>query len=51
MGADFRRRIFREFVSAHQPDVVILTKTRVSGDHANDIIASLGFDHYTKPTL
>lgn len=38
-GDDFRHS-FR--------DVMILTETRVSGERANVIIASLGFERYTK---
>lgn len=45
--ADFRRTL-REMVNNHHRDVVILTETRISGDCANNIIASLGFEHYTK---
>ncbi|KAF7833415.1 reverse transcriptase [Senna tora] len=46
-GADFRR-VFRETVAIHQPDAVILTETRVSGERANGIINSLGFEHTYK---
>lgn len=42
-GANFRR-VFRELVSCHNPNLVILTKTRVSGNRANRIIATLGFE-------
>ncbi|KAF7844754.1 reverse transcriptase [Senna tora] len=46
-GADFRR-VFRETYAIHQPDAVILTETRVSGERANGIINSLGFEHTYK---
>lgn len=42
------RRVFRELVSTHRPDVVIIIETRVSGDIANKIIATLGFERYIK---
>lgn len=45
--ADFKCN-FQELVSSHQPDIVILMETRVNGERANRIIASLGFDYYTK---
>lgn len=41
-------RTFRELINAHHHDVVILTKTCVSGDRANKIISSLGFQRYSK---
>lgn len=47
MGPDFRR-VFRELINTHRPDIAILTETRISRDRANRIIATLGFDHYIK---
>lgn len=35
-------------INSHQPDVLILTETRVSEERANSIIASLGYERYTK---
>lgn len=46
-SAEFRRT-FRELINTHQPDAALFTKTRVSGDRANTIISSLGFQRYTK---
>lgn len=46
-GADFRR-VFREIIASHIPYVFVLTETRVSGDRANAILATLGFDRYVK---
>lgn len=42
-GADFMK-VLRDLISTHRPDVVILTKTCVSGDRASAIIATLGFN-------
>lgn len=46
-AGDFRRT-FRDLISSHHPDVVILTETRISGKRADNIISSLGFERYTK---
>ncbi|KAF7827149.1 reverse transcriptase [Senna tora] len=44
---DFRRA-FRDIMLIYQPDAVILTETRISGEHAEQIISSLGFDNTFK---
>ncbi|KAF7844493.1 reverse transcriptase [Senna tora] len=44
---DFRR-IFREVMLMNQLDLVFLTETRLSGERANQIIPTLGFDRYIK---
>lgn len=36
------------FARQHHYDIVILTETRVSGERAENIIARLGFERYTK---
>lgn len=46
-GANFGR-VFRELISTHNPDIVILIETEVSGYRANNIIATLGFERYFK---
>lgn len=46
-GANFKR-VFCELISTHNPDIIILTKTRISDERANNIIASLGFERYFK---
>lgn len=46
-GANFRR-IFRDLITTHNADIVILTEMRVSGDRVNWIIATLGFERYIK---
>ncbi|KAF7821806.1 reverse transcriptase [Senna tora] len=42
------RRVFRDMMPTYQPDMVLLTETRISGEHAENIIASLGFDNTFK---
>lgn len=42
------RRVFRELVTNHKLDVVILIETRVCGERASGIIATLGFERYVK---
>lgn len=42
------RRVFRQLITNHNPDIVILTETRVSGERASNIISTLGFECYTK---
>ncbi|KAF7822459.1 reverse transcriptase [Senna tora] len=44
---DFRR-IFMEMMLMHQPDVVFITETRLSGERSNCIIPTLGFDRYNR---
>lgn len=46
-SADFRR-VFKDLIVTHRPDVVILTETQVNGDRATAILATLGFDKYVK---
>ncbi|KAF7844372.1 reverse transcriptase [Senna tora] len=46
-SSDFRR-IFREVVLMNQPDLVFITETRLSGERANRIIPTLGFERYIK---
>lgn len=46
-GTDFKR-VFRDMITSYKPDIVILTKTRVSGDRANSIIKNLVFDRFIK---
>lgn len=46
-GANFRRN-FRDIIANHKSDAVILTETRISGESANNIIATLGFERYVK---
>ncbi|KAF7833895.1 reverse transcriptase [Senna tora] len=46
-GAEFRR-VFRATIAAYQPDAVILTETRLSGERALGVIATLGFEHAYK---
>lgn len=46
-GTDFRR-VFREMINSHKPDMVILSETRPSGDRANLIIRALGFERFVK---
>lgn len=43
--------MFRELSTTHNADVVILTEMWVSGDRANQIIASLGYERYLKVDL
>lgn len=47
MLGDFRRD-FRDMKNSHNPDLVILTKTRLSGDRASSIISNLGFEGFFK---
>ncbi|KAF7842718.1 reverse transcriptase [Senna tora] len=42
------RRVFRDMMPTYQPDMVLLTETRISGEHADNIITSLGFDNTFK---
>lgn len=46
-GADFRR-IFREMIDSYKPDLVILSETRLSGQRAESIISTLGFNNHLK---
>lgn len=46
-NTDFRR-VFREMISIHRPDIVILIETRISGDQANNVIFSLGYERFIK---
>ncbi|KAF7823533.1 putative ribonuclease H protein [Senna tora] len=43
-GAEFRK-VFRVTVAAYQPDAVILTEIRLSGERALGTISTLGFEH------
>ncbi|KAF7843960.1 reverse transcriptase [Senna tora] len=42
------RRVFQDMMPTYLPDMVLLTETRISGEHANNVIASLGFDNTFK---
>lgn len=46
-NADFRCP-FREMKNSYNPYLIILTKTRLSGDHATAIISSQGYEHFFK---
>lgn len=46
-SSDFRI-IFREMISSYKPDLAILTETRLSGEKANNVISTLGFNNYLK---
>lgn len=46
-SADFRRA-FRDLCASYNPDLLILTETRLSGVRATNIISFLGFERYLK---
>lgn len=46
-GTDFRRA-FRDLTNSHNPDIFIITETRLNCDRATVVISSLGFDRYIK---
>lgn len=46
-GTNFKR-IFKEMVRNYNPNLVLLTKTRLSGDRANSISRSLGYERFVK---
>ncbi|KAF7841143.1 hypothetical protein G2W53_003441 [Senna tora] len=46
-GTEFRR-VFRDTITLLQPDAVILTETKLSGERAIGTIAMLGFEHFFK---
>ncbi|KAF7812571.1 reverse transcriptase [Senna tora] len=40
------KRIFRDLIRQHEPNVVLLTKTQVGGQKARQIISNLGYSKY-----
>lgn len=46
-SSDFRR-VFVNLVGRHKPNLVLLTKTRVGGDRAEQIISNLGYQAWFK---
>ncbi|KAF7837230.1 uncharacterized protein G2W53_005712 [Senna tora] len=47
-ASDDFRRVFRDIARRHNPSVVLLTETRVTGDRADGIISTLGYDGFHK---
>lgn len=43
VGSSNFRKAFREMSSSYNPDIIILTKTHLSGDRETSIVSSLGF--------
>lgn len=46
-GTEFRR-VFRDTVAQHKPNLVILTETRLSGERAQNTINNLGYEKHYK---
>ncbi|KAF7808415.1 reverse transcriptase [Senna tora] len=44
-SAEFKR-IYKDLIRQHQPNVVVLTETRVSGQKAHQIVSNLGFPKF-----
>lgn len=47
-GGTVFTRVFKNTYLSHKPDLVILTETRLSGERANTVINSLGFERSYK---
>lgn len=39
---DFRK-VFRNLINTHKPDLIVLTETRLSGDRAHNVVNELGY--------